>query len=137
MNEEADYFAYRAQVVQRAVFREQGKRGRWLFSGFLDLLAGYGYQPVRSVIVYLLMIAGFAVGYWLLGPAAGHTFAPDGALVFSLTSFHGRGFFPGGLEIENWITRLAALAAATRPIRRAIFHAPSPPRCYGPCAWPR
>ncbi len=113
------------------MFREQGKRGRWLFSGFLDLLAGYGYQPVRSVIVYLLMIAGFAVGYWLLGPAAGHTFAPDGALVFSLTSFHGRGFFPGGLEIENWITRLAALEAVIGLIIEISFIATFTQRFFG------
>jgi uncharacterized protein YjbI with pentapeptide repeats len=111
MNEEADHFAYRAQVVQRAVFRQRRRLGRWLFSGFLDLIAGYGYRPQRSAIVYLLVIAGFTLGYWLVGPTAGHSFAPDGALVFSLTSFHGRGFFPGGLELENWITRLAALEA--------------------------
>jgi hypothetical protein len=40
-----------------------------------------------------------------------HPFPPDGALVFSLTSFHGRGFFHGGLNLEDVITNFAALEA--------------------------
>jgi hypothetical protein len=32
------------------------KFGQYLFSGFLDLLAGYGYKPVRSVLAYLIII---------------------------------------------------------------------------------
>jgi len=55
LNEEADHFAYRAHMLQRVVLRRQRKFGRYLFSGFLDLLAGYGYRPLRSVIAYLLM----------------------------------------------------------------------------------
>jgi uncharacterized protein YjbI with pentapeptide repeats len=111
MNEEADRFAYRAQILQRRVVRRQGKLGRALGSWLLDALAGYGYNWGRTLAAYLLLIGGFAVAYWLLGPTAGHTFAPDGALVFSVTSFHGRGFFPGGLDLENWLARLAALEA--------------------------
>jgi hypothetical protein len=111
LNEHADRFAYRAQLLQRQVLRRQGKLGRAFGSWLLDVVSGYGYRWNRTLITYLLVIGVFAVAYWLLGPTAGHTFAPDGALVFSVTSFHGRGFFPGGLELENWLARLAALEA--------------------------
>lgn len=45
LNEDAARFAYRAQELQRVVFLRQRKFGQYLFSGFLDLLAGYGYRP--------------------------------------------------------------------------------------------
>ena len=86
LNEEAARFAYRAQVLQKGVFWFQmiqdyvvwgqdrislGKRARalggWLFSWFLFLLAGYGYKPLRSFLAYVLVIAGFATVYYLLG----------------------------------------------------------------------
>src|SRR5437868_10578004 len=44
LNENASYFAYRAQLVQRKVFSYQRKFGQYFFSLFLDLLAGYGYK---------------------------------------------------------------------------------------------
>jgi Pentapeptide repeats (8 copies) len=96
LNEVAARFAYCAQKLQSIVLRRQKKFGQYLFSGFLDLLAGYGYRPGRSVIWYLVTIIGFALAYFAIGHLP---FFPD-AFVFSLTSFHGRGFFPG-LGSEN------------------------------------
>ncbi len=90
MNEDAARFAYRAQLCQRIVLRRQRKFGQYLFSGFLDLLAGYGYRPGRSVIWYLVTIFGFALAYF----AVGHLPVWPDAIVYSLTSFHGRGFLP-------------------------------------------
>jgi hypothetical protein len=81
-----------------------------LGSLLLDLLAGHGYKSGRTVIWYLLTIGGFAWAYFHLGPTEGHLFSPSGALVFSVTSFHGRGFFPGTLNLEDTITQLAAEA---------------------------
>ncbi len=69
--------------------------GRYLFSGFLYLVAGYGYRPMRTLIWYFVIIFGFATAYNVFGHLS--LFPPD-ALVYSLTSFHGRGFFPG---LEN------------------------------------
>jgi len=92
MNEEAVPFAYRAQCLQRQVLWRQVVWGqvealhadvqpkglwklvqalRWrilkfaafIFSWFLDLLAGYGYKPGRSLFIYLLMIVLFAACY--------------------------------------------------------------------------
>jgi len=89
LNEEAARYAYRAQRLQRVVLRRQGKLGQYLFSWFLDLLVGYGYRPGRTLFWYLAIISGFAIAYF----AFGHL-PPLEAFIFSLTSFHGRGFFP-------------------------------------------
>jgi hypothetical protein len=59
----------------------------------LDAVSGYGYRPMRSVLTYLLVVAGFAVAYFALGGATGHPLAWNEALIVSLTAFHGRGFF--------------------------------------------
>ena len=100
LNEPADRFAYRAQVLQRRVLRRSGARayGSYLFSWLLDVLAGYGYKPGRTVFAYILTILSFAVIYDVLGLLAGNqpAMSPLYALVISILSFHGRGFFPAG-----------------------------------------
>jgi uncharacterized protein YjbI with pentapeptide repeats len=113
LSEQADRFAYRARLLQRRVLWRQGVRywGAGLGSLFLDLLAGYGYRPWRSFVAYVLVIVSFAAAYFALGQALPEPLTPDGAFIFSMTSFHGRGFFPGGLDLENPITRLAAIEA--------------------------
>ena len=109
LNEHADRFAYRAQVLQRRVLRRQGHWLRWLGSSVLDLLAGYGYRPLRSFTTYLLVVAGFAVIYLVLGGAGGHALTWNEALVVSLTAFHGRGFFATAFQPGD---PQAAVAAA-------------------------
>jgi uncharacterized protein YjbI with pentapeptide repeats len=111
LNEEATHFLYRAQVLQREVVRLQGRTGAYIFSAFLDTLAGYGYQPIRSIRAYVLVILCFAILYFILGHIVGPELSPIGALVFSVTSFHGRGFFPGGIRLDDPITIMAAVEA--------------------------
>lgn len=111
LNEEAARFAFRAQRLQRTVFRLRKKLGAYIFSLFLELLAGYGYRPIRSLLAYLIVISSFAITYLILGQTVGPHLSPLGALVFSVTSFHGRGFFPGGIKLDDPITVLAALEA--------------------------
>src|SRR5579884_2041317 len=100
LNEAADRFAYRAHVLQRKVLRRSGTHayGSYLFSWFLYVLAGYGYKPGRTVIAYLSTILSFAILYYVLGHLAGNqtVMSPLYALIVSIISFHGRGFFPGG-----------------------------------------
>jgi hypothetical protein len=71
------------------VLRRQRKLGQYLFSSFLDLLVGYGYRPGRTLFWYLAIIFGFAIAYLEFGH-----FPLLDAFIFSLTAFHGRGFFP-------------------------------------------
>ena len=111
LSEDASRYNYRAQLCQRQVLRYERRYSAWLGSWFLAALAGYGYRPGRTILSYLATLAVFAVAYFLLGPTQGHVFQWDGALVFSVTSFHGRGFFPENLSFESWVTRLAALEA--------------------------
>src|SRR5258706_5813865 len=108
LNEEADHFAYRAQCLQRTVWRQQGKWLKFLFFWFLYLLAGYGYRPLRSLFWYLIIIFGFALAYYGLGHLS--LWPPD-AIVYSLTSFHGRGFFPGLQSRPSLHDPLVMLAA--------------------------
>lgn len=120
LNEEADRFAYCAQKLQRVVLWQQvflpkvtlwqraQKLGAYLFSLFLDLLAGYGYRPAKTVLWYLLVIGVFAATYAVVGHLSPF---PD-ALVFSIMSFHGRGFSPSLSSETNLHNPLVVLAAA-------------------------
>jgi hypothetical protein len=131
LNEDAVRFAYRAQVLQRIVLRRQRRIGRWLFSHFLDALAGYGYKPGRSVVAYLCVIVGFAVVYFELGQAVGPHLSFIGALTFSLTSFHRRGFFPGGVTLNDPITQVAAVEAVLGLLIEISFIATFTQRFFG------
>jgi hypothetical protein len=108
LNEHASHFAYRAQRLQRILLRQQHKFGQYLFSWLLDLIAGYGYRPGRSVCWYLAVILGFALAYHVFG---GLSLFPPDAFIYSLTSFHGRGFFPGLEHTTSLHDPLVMLAA--------------------------
>ncbi len=156
MNEEAIPFAYRAQKLQRKVLwrqvvwgkaeadslqagRQKGpwervrelrwralKFGAYIFSWFLDVLAGYGYKPGRSLCIYLLMIIGFTICYLVLGHLP-----PREALIFSVTAFHGRGFFPGPFALSDPVTALAALEAVVGLFIEISFIATFTQRFFG------
>ena len=155
MNEEAIPFAYRAQTLQRAIlwrhllwgtdisFEEQtihtGIR-RWghavsdrirtgaayLFSWFLDILAGYGYKPERSVGIYLLTVLIFTCIYLVAGALPFRD-----ALVFSITAFHGRGFLPGAFTLDSPVTALAAFEAVLGLFIEISFIATFTQRFFG------
>lgn len=100
LNEAADRFAYRAQILHRRLLRRSGVRsyGPYIFSCLLDVLAGYGYKPGRTLIAYISTVLSFAIIYEVLGHLAGSqlSISPLYALIVSIISFHGRGFFPSG-----------------------------------------
>lgn len=112
LNEEATNFAYRANVLQRKLTWQQRRFGQYLFSLFINLLAGYGYKLWRSFATYVLVIIGFAAAYYLLRSSVNLPFSLLDAIVFSMTSFHGRGFSPGeSIGLNNPLTILAAIEA--------------------------
>lgn len=88
------------------------KFGAWLFFHLLNLLAGYGYKPGRSFLAYLIIVFGF-MGLYLLTSqfVAPHFNSWDEALVLSLSSFHGRGFFTQTLTLGDPYARLAVAEA--------------------------
>jgi uncharacterized protein YjbI with pentapeptide repeats len=143
LNEEAAHFAYRAQVLQKSVlwyqmtqqrvpFRQRMQAlGGLFFSWFLFLLAGYGYKPIRSVLAYLAIIFGF-MGLYLLNA---HFIAPhltwDEALVLSVSSFHGRGFFTQNVTLGDTYARLAAVEAIVGLFIEISFIATFTQRFFG------
>lgn len=108
----------RISTLRSTLSKKLREYGIWIFqftgyalSLIFDIVAGYGYRPERIVFIYLLTITGFATTYLILGHIVGPSFSPLGAIVFSVTSFHGRGFFPGGIRLDDPITVLAASEA--------------------------
>lgn len=101
-----------------------------LFSMFLNTLAGYGYKPMRTVLWYVMVIFLFALGYKIWGNLP---FFPD-AFVFSMTSFHGRGFFPslgGNATPHNPLVVVAAFEAVIGLFIEISFIATFTQRYFG------
>lgn len=112
LNEEAARFAYRALCLLRKISWKRRKYGQYFFSLFLYLLAGYGYRLVNSFLAYVMVIVGFATAYFFIGPTMHLHLSPLEAIVFSMTSFHGRGFSPSqNLTLSSPLTVLAAAEA--------------------------
>jgi hypothetical protein len=110
----ASSYRLREQRLERRALRHQRKYGAWFFSGLLDLISGYGEEPGRILLAYLTVVLGFAAAYWSVTRFLETKLAQlswDEALVLSLTSFHGRGFFPGFLSLGDWVARLGAAEA--------------------------
>ena len=131
LNEEADRFAYRAQVLQRKVFWMQKKFGRGFFSGFLALVAGYGYRMERILFTYAIVVSLFAVAYFVLGIYYEPHLSFLDAVLTSVTAFHGRVFsepflHPG--EPQLWVTAFEAVAGL---IVEGVFIAMLTQRFFG------
>lgn len=143
LNEEAARFAYRANVLQREVLwfqviqpnvslRQRGRKlSAWVFSHLLNLIAGYGYRPERSLLAYLLVIFGF-MGLYLL---TSHFTTPhlrwDEALVLSVSSFHGRGFFTQTISLGDAYARLTVTEAVLGLFIEISFIATFTQRFFG------
>lgn len=113
LSDDADRFALRGYTLQRELYRRQRLWGRYFGSLLLAAVSGYGYRPIRSVATYAIIITGFAVAYYFLS-ASGPHLDPLAAIVFSITSFHGRGFStsPGdSITLTSPLTVLAAVEA--------------------------
>jgi len=131
LDEEAARFGYRAQLLQRIVLRRQGKIGQYLFSLLLDLLAGYGYRPGRSLMAYLVVIFSFMCLYLLNAHGAAAHLSWDEALVLSVSSFHGRGFFLQNVALGDALVRLAAAEAVLGLLIEVSFIATFTQRFFG------
>ena len=92
LNEEADHFAYRAQKLQRVVWRRQRRLLKYAFSWFLAVVAGYGYKPSRCFVIYVLAVLGFTLAHYTVGAVAGQPLTVLNALAISVQSLHGRLF---------------------------------------------
>ncbi len=114
--DDADIFAYRAQILQRQLSLRQRQFGRWLFSALLAALSGYGYRLGNIFRAYALVVLLFAAGYLI--PAVVTTGAlPSGlatlnALQISLNAIHGRVFFASFTldTLQSWLATAESVA---------------------------
>jgi len=90
----------------------------WLFSSALNVVSGYGDRPLRALGVYIAVILAFAGIYFGITTPDSPIFFGGSqplqwheALVFSLSSFHGRGFFPSTIGLGDPVAIVAALEA--------------------------
>lgn len=67
LNEEAARFTYQGQIIQREVLRREKNWLAWLYSWILDLVAGYGYKPLRFFIAAITILVFFGIIYFILG----------------------------------------------------------------------
>ncbi len=141
LNESAERFTYRGLVLQRQVLLRQRKLAHAAGSWVLDLLAGHGYRPGRTLLWYLVTILGFAFAYWKatagwipFGLPNPTTFAPltwYEALILSVSSFHGRGFFQPLQSLGDPIAALAAIEAVIGLLIEVTFIATFTQRFFG------
>jgi hypothetical protein len=82
-------------------------------------------------VAYLCVILGFALVYFKLGQGTPPHLSFIGALTFSVTSFHGRGFFPGGVSLDDPITQIAAVEAVLGLLIEISFIATFTQRFFG------
>lgn len=124
LNEDANRFAYRAQVLQREVLWRQGKLGQWIFSSLLWALAGYGYRLQRILITYVLTLTVFALIYFVVGLPNEHATKlvrhVTDAFQVSLTALHGRTFFEQ-FGIGSTLAWVAAAEAVCGLLIEAVF----------------
>ena len=133
INEQADHFAYRAQLCQRQVWRHEGPRrlSEYLGSWSLDALAGYGYKPGRSFLAYAFVILGFMGLYLLNSQFVAPHLTWNEALVLSMSSFHGRGFFNSSISLGDTYAQIAAVEALIGLIIEVSFIATFTQRFFG------
>lgn len=105
VNQYANRFAYRAQVLERKFLGLQWQKMMlsWLFSWSLFLVSGYGCKMKRIVMTYVGVVLGFAFCYhFLIRPVIliGDNQLPGfwKSLIDSLVSFHGRPIFVASHE---------------------------------------
>lgn len=108
----------REQQLERRARLHSFDIGGWVFSWLLNIVSGYGDRPGRSLRCYVAVIVIFMAVYWAItnqvfGFIASHSahLAWYEALVLSISSFHGRGFFPATLTLGDPVALVAAAEA--------------------------
>lgn len=143
MSASADTYFYRGHLMERQVVLREFQPLHYAGSWLLDMIAGYGYKPMRSIVVYAATILSFAVLYWCvtndvsithglftqailqlgMTPPSVPTYHLQGyeAVVVSMTSFHGRGFFQPAASPGDKVAILSAMEAAVGLLIEIVF----------------
>lgn len=115
LTEPARRFRQRERLLERRALRAQPRTcGSFLFYALLNLISGQGEAPERIFAAYALIVGTFTVLYWWVSHAWVTSSQPlrwYEALVLSLSSFHGRGFFPSQIGLGDPLAIVAAVDA--------------------------
>ena len=115
--EQARRFRKRERTLDRQRLRTSPRM--WFGYGFyslLNLISGQGEEPGRIFIAYAIIISLFTGIYWAVShefPTSSQPLQWYEALVLSLSSFHGRGFFPSQIGLGDPLAMIAAVEAVT------------------------
>jgi uncharacterized protein YjbI with pentapeptide repeats len=124
LSQYASLYRLRELAMQRRALRTERNIGGWLLNAALGMLAGNGEKPGRAFGAYLSIVALFAAIYWgvtnFLDTATPHLRWYE-AIVLSLTSFHGRGFFPDTIPLSDPLAIVAAIEAVCGLFIELIF----------------
>jgi uncharacterized protein YjbI with pentapeptide repeats len=121
-------------LIPQLFFNTMIDYGQYTLSLLLDLLAGYGYKPGRSLFIYLLAIGSFAIGYYEVTHflhAQPYPLAWYEALILSISSFHGRGFFQPVQSLGDPVAILASIEAILGLLIEISFIATFTQRFFG------
>jgi hypothetical protein len=99
----------REQRLRRRELRTRGNLLGWLFYWLLDIVAGYGEKPRRTLLWYLATILSFAAALALLAPGGISQANLLNALIDSVLSFHGRGLAPNTSFTTSTVPALSAV----------------------------
>ncbi|PWU23637.1 hypothetical protein C5B42_02300 [Candidatus Cerribacteria bacterium 'Amazon FNV 2010 28 9'] len=121
--EPASKFRLREQRLEQRARFLQGPL-HWpqcLFFQTLDLVAEYGERPLRTVIIYIVVLFLFAGIYYKVSQPTKYPLQWIEACVLSVSSFHGRGFFPTTLTLGDPLAITAAVEAVIGLFIELIF----------------
>lgn len=124
LDDTAERFSYRAQILQRQVSWMQGRLGAWYGSLVLDLSAGYGYKPQRLVLTYLVIVAAFAAMYYSISQGGGpplRPLTPIEAYLVSLQVVIGRNVPFTGLPLSDPVYTIADIEIVVSLVYGFIF----------------
>jgi len=111
LNAEASELDYRARMWRLRDLWQKRRFPAFILSGLVCLVSGYGYRPIRSFAAYAITIFGFMGLYLWNSQVVSPHLTWDEALVLSMSSFHGRGFFSSTISLGDTYARLSVVEA--------------------------
>jgi hypothetical protein len=84
-------------------------------------LSGYGFRLWRILAAYEVVVATFALAYFLLGLVSAPHLAWYDALLASFTDIHGRVPVNGIFKMHSWQEWPAALESVTGIVTEGVF----------------
>jgi uncharacterized protein YjbI with pentapeptide repeats len=108
-------FRRRERLLDRRTLRQRPSTWfAYAFYTLLNLLSGQGEAPDRIFAAYAIIVGTFTGIYWVVSQQFATSSQPlkwYEALVLSLSSFHGRGFFPSQIGLGDPLAVIAAVEA--------------------------